>query len=158
MAVDLLVVLIPVIGTVLGGLVAGGAVAAYLARPNRKKIEAETIKLAEDATATAVNTVTVALDRQDKTIVRQESEIERAHQQIEALAERMTTLEEALSAAGAAAALAAGRIVILRREVGRLGGDVEIGLREMGLEIAPGVEIAEGVIQPTDSTAEEDST
>jgi hypothetical protein len=41
--------------------------------------------------------------------------------------------------------LSAGRILVLRGEVRRLGGDVEIGLRAMGIE--PG---------PTDTTATEE--
>jgi hypothetical protein len=131
--------LLAIIGTVLGGLVAGGAVAFYLAKPNRKKLEAETAHVTEQATATAVQTVTAALDRQDKTIARQDGEIERAHTEIQSLGGRVMFLEDALqtaiTAAGAAAALAAGRIVILRGEVGRLGGDVEIGLRGMGIDI-----------------------
>jgi hypothetical protein len=146
--------LLAIIGTVLGGLMAGGAVGLWLAPWNRRKLEAETRKLTEETTATHVQSVTQALDRQDKTIARQDSEMVAARTEIGALGDRVTFLEKALetalAAAGAAAALAAGRIVILRGEVGRLGGDIEIGLRGMGIEIADASPPAD-----TDGTAEE---
>jgi hypothetical protein len=132
--------LLAIIGTVLGGLVAGGAVAIYLARPNRRKLEAEAASVTEQATNMAVQTVKLALDRQDATIRRQDSDMVAARAQIDDLGARVGFLEAALAAAAIADHLSAGRELILRAEIVRLGGDANATL---GVEITD-VEITEG--------------
>lgn len=139
-AVSTWVVIVPIIGSVLGALVAGGAVAFYLAKPNKDKIAAETAAIEATARDAAVDSVTKALDRQDKTIERLETQakadakiIATFNTTVAELADRVTFLEGALTAAGAAAhiasseaeaeaAIAAGRIVILKRELGERAG------------------------------------
>lgn len=124
---------LPLVATVLGSLVAGGAVALYLARPNKEKLTVETAKVAEETRKTAVETVELALDRQDKVIDRQDKTIADQAIAISSLDTRVAFLEAALAKAGveahiavdaadARAALAEGKIVVLKSEIDRLGG------------------------------------
>lgn len=95
---------IAALAPIIVALVTGGAVTFYTARPRKNTLIAE-------AADKAVDVVTKAIDRQEAQIRQQAEDLRSARERIAALETQLRNSIEAVNA--------------LRREVRRLGGDVE---------------------------------
>lgn len=139
------------IGPIIGALIAGGAVTFYTARPRKNTLIAEAADKAVDVVTKAIDRQEILITQQATALRVHEEELRKARDRIVALeTELRTTIDttaqalrvsseaaaEALRVSSVAAAEAVrvanqaqreseARITALRREVERLGGDVD---------------------------------